>query len=633
MSIKKIYCIAKISLLAMIISSCLLLIQSCTDNESKYVTIHSNDGKISCKIWTGNEDIKSGGIKYSINYLDKEVVLPSGFQLNIDGDYYNGQFSIEDIKIDTVSQKWTNNFGEQREILDEYIQVKFFLKNSNKSKINFICRVYNEGVAFAYELPELDKSVTISKESFNFSFDDNYYSWVTQKAQGEYSKKRINEIVSKCEVPLLVEKDSNIKVAIAEASLVDYSSMKIISNSALKNTISTTLSHPAVKERPFQSPWRVVMIAESRGQLLEQNYILQNLNPSSEIDTSWITPGKVLREGELTTDGGMACVDFAASHNMQYVEFDAGWYGPENDMESDATTITLDEKRSKGPLDLQKVINYGKQKDIRVILYVNRRALENQLDDLLPLYSSWGVKGLKYGFVSVDTQESMEWLHDAIRKTAEYKMIVDIHDEYRPTGFSRTYPNLLTQEGIRGDEESISNTHTLITMFTRMLGGAADNTICYYDNKRVAKMGSHASQLAKAVCMFSPIQFLYWYDKPRVIENMGTEDEIEFFDNVPTVWDETKVLADDIGKFAVIARRKGNDWFVGAINGENNQEYSLDFDFLDSSKNYKCKIYQDDEQIDSRTKVRVDELNVNCKSKYDFKIKSNNGFAMHLECE
>lgn len=204
------------------------------------------------------------------------------------------------------------------------------------------------------------------------------------------------------------------------------------------------------------------MIADSPGKLLEQNYILQNLNPPCEIpDPSRIKPGKAIRDITLTTTGGLACIDFAVSHGLQYVEFDAGWYGPEYEMSSDATTITLDGKRSKGPFNLHEIVRYGEEKGIEVILCVNRRALEQQPDTLLPLYRSWGIAGIKYGFVQVGDQEYTRWLHEAVKKTAQYKM-VDIHDEYRPTGFSRTWPNLLTQEGIQtNDCQTIKTFRTL----------------------------------------------------------------------------------------------------------------------------------------------------------------------------
>ena len=229
--------------------------------------------------------------------------------------------------------------------------------------------------------------------------------------------------------------------------------------------------------------------------------------------------------------------------------------------------MNVDPKRSPGPLDLHEVIRYAGERGIGIILYVNRRALERQLDEILPLYRQWGVKGVKYGFVHVGSQTWTRWLHEAVRKAAEHRLMVDIHDEYRPTGYSRTYPNLMTQEGIAGDETSPVNQLTLTILFTRMLAGAADNTICYYD-QRVDRNASHAYQLAKAVCLYSPWQFLYWYDRPPAAPQdkggagnartaLGDEPELEFFDHMPTVWDDTRVLQGQIGQYAVIARRRG----------------------------------------------------------------------------
>jgi alpha-glucosidase len=287
------------------------------------------------------------------------------------------------------------------------------------------------------------------------------------------------------------------------------------------------------------------------------------------------------------------------------------------------------------------VISYAKSKNIKILLYVNRRALEQKLDEILPVFMDWGVSGIKFGFVQVGTQEVTSWMHDAIKKCADYKMVVDVHDEYRPTGFSRTYPNFLTQEGIRGDEESPSNSHTLITMFTRMLAGAGDNTICYYDNRVDAKMGSHASQLAKAVCLFSPLQFLYWYDRPvpspekkselwRKPNYLGDEPELEFFDNVPTVWDETRVLNAAIGEYGVIARRKGNEWFIGGINGDQERNLKISLSFLDPGLKYIASVYSDDPSVNTRTHVRTDRMEFDRNTVYTAVLKANNGVAVHI---
>jgi alpha-glucosidase len=256
-----------------------------------------------------------------------------------------------------------------------------------------------------------------------------------------------------CERPLVIEVGDGAFAAVAEAGLVEYARMRLSPDPRQAHSLVSSLASEVRAAGLLTTPWRVIMLGRTPGQLLEQNYLIMNLNePCAMEDTSWIRPGKVIREVTLTTTGGMACVDFAAEHNLQYVEFDAGWYGHEYSDQSDARTISVDPKRSKGPLDLHAVIEYAKQRDIGIIVYVNRRALERQLDEILPLYEKWGIKGVKYGFVQVGPQKWTAWLHEAVRKAADHHLMVDVHDEYRPTGYSRTYPNLMTQEGIAGDE-------------------------------------------------------------------------------------------------------------------------------------------------------------------------------------
>jgi alpha-glucosidase len=275
-------------------------------------------------------------------------------------------------------------------------------------------------------------------------------------------------------------------------------------------------------------------------------------------------------------------------------------------------------------------------------LYVNRRALEKQIDTILPLYKSWGIKGVKYGFVQVGSQEWTTWLHEAVKKAAENELMVDIHDEYRPTGFSRTYPNLLTQEGIRGDEESPSNEHTLITLFTRMIAGAGDNTNCYYAPRVTEKMGGHVSQLAKAVMIYSPWQFLYWYDRPEGSPGKkggaGDSDgfikyhpELDFYKNIPTVWDETKVLESEIGKFATIARRSGDDWFLGSLTGNEPRTCTIDFNFLDAGADFSATIYSFDPESESSTKVKIEQIRVNSSASVNFDILANSGIAIQIQ--
>ncbi|WP_406683238.1 glycoside hydrolase family 97 protein [Seonamhaeicola sp. MEBiC1930] len=609
-------------------------------------------------------------VTFSVFYGNQQVIETSVLEIVSEELDFSGEILVEKIEKTSENSTWESRFSELSTIPDNYNQVKIYLKQG-EAKLNVIARAYNEGVAFAYEIPEQNNLEEIKlSENIHYNFIQDFAVWSTPKrgkgvltAQGEYKKIPLTKLQEGCERPLLIEVADTLKIALAEARLVDYARLSYNKGTSSNFSILSSLdgrmekikhdlvSGAAISERdtkgfrihqklPIVSPWRVVMMGNSYADLLEKNYIIQNLNPPSAFDDSWVESGKILRETTLTTKGGFAAIDFVASHNMQYVHFDAGWYGNEMDNASDATTVTLDPKRSKGPFDVEAVCKYAKEKGVKVMLYINRRALEGKVDEVFPVLKKWGVSGVKYGFVRVGDEGATTWMHDAVKKAAEYNLVIDIHDEYRPTGFSRTYPNLLTQEGIRGDEETVPNEHTLITMFTRMLAGAADNTVCYY-NKRVDKMGSHASQLAKTVCLFSPIQFLYWYDKAPAApvkddglwgdtKTIGNEPELEFFNNVPTTWDETKVLEAEIGEIGVIARRKGNDWFVGGINGTTARNVALDFSYLDANALYKVKLYVDDDTVNTRTKVKIEEIEVKNTSELNLKIKSNNGFVMQI---
>jgi alpha-glucosidase len=603
-----------------------IILTSCS---SRKLNLNSPSGNLNIDILPGSSTYDSAIAEISLRRGSKDILLSSPVFLKTGEKKIDRKVKLIRFETESVSNSWENNFGSKKNIPDNYNQMKLYL-SAGSLKINLICRAYDEGAAFAWEIPAQDsiKQMTIADEKFLFRFPGDYTTWSAARAQAKYTKVPLSRIEKDCERPLVVEYDSTLTIALGEAALIDFPRMKFRADSSAGVGIRSILHEKATRELPFSSPWRYVLVGDNPGNLLEKNYLLLNLNEPSKIsDISWIRPGKVLREVTLTTAGGKEAVDFTASHNMQYVEFDAGWYGPENNDASDAKGVHVDPARSKGPLDLQEVIKYAKSKNIGILLYVNRRALERQIDTLLPIFKDWGVSGIKFGFVQVGTQKSTAWLHESIKKASAYNMIVDVHDEYRPTGFSRTYPNFLTQEGIRGDEESPENSHTLITMFTRMVAGPGDNTVCYYNERVDKKMGSHASQLAKTVCLFSPLQFLYWYD--RAI-NIGKEPELEFFNNVPTVWDETKVLHGKIGEYGMIARKKGDEWFIGGINGSTPVSLDVNFSFLDNGKTYQAKIYSDDPEVDTKTHVRIDSIQIDNKSEYKATLKANNGIAMHI---
>jgi alpha-glucosidase len=610
------------------------------------IEVKSPDGKV--VVWFDVRDVV--GFErcavYSVSCKGTTIITESRLGLNVkDSTPLGVGVEVEGVERRSGNTTWRPVYGEREEIADSYNEVKIRLQDRQGSgrRLVITFRAYNEGVAFRYEVPRQEGlgEYIISEERSEFGFGGDYECWATYSAQGEYNKVRLSEVKNGCERPLTIRIEGGPCVAVGEAALVDYARMKMGPVKNKPNTLVSSLSSEVVVKGALVTPWRVVLIGRTPGQLLENNFLFLNLNkPCAIKDTSWIKPGKVIREVTLTTAGGKACVDFAAEHGLRYVEYDAGWYGPEGSNEADARTVSVDPGRSKGPLELHEVIRYAESKGVGIILYVNRRALERQIDEILPLYRQWGIKGVKYGFVQVGSQKWTSWLHEAVRKAAENQLMVDIHDEYRPTGYSRTYPNLMTQEGIRGDETRPSNELTLTILFTRMLCGAGDNTICYYD-KRVEENASHAYQLAKAVCIYSPWQFVYWYDRPTKSPRkvggagggehiIGDEPELEFFDHVSTVWDETRVIHGRIGQYAVIARRSGDEWYIGCMNANKTRTLGVLLDFLRKDIKYVAHIYTDDPNVKTRTHVRIERMTVSSETILKAAMGSKGGMAVRI---
>lgn len=600
------------------------------------IEITSPDKKLAGKFYLTQDSL----LMWQVDYKNEALILPS--RLGITG-YISG-LVMKDVKESQVDTTWVPVYGE-RSIVRDYYNSKIIriARPRNRHELLLEVRAYNEGIAFRYIYDEHENGgryLHITEEKTEFTLPENTKAWFTGRAQSKYELLPLSNWPNECERPLTLELANGRYACLLEAEVVNYTRTKFVLSENKPNTILCK-PYDAVDEiSPFATPWRVVMAADKAGELLENNDIILNLNPPCEIEnTWWIRPGKVMRETTLSTKGAKELVDFAVKRNLQYIHFDAGWYGYEYVKESDATTVTVDPRRNpKGDLDLKEAIAYAKKHGIGVFVYVNQRALYAQLDEILPLYKSWGIDGIKFGFVQVGSFRWTTWMHEAVIKCAKYGLLVDIHDEYRPTGFSRTYPNLLTQEGIHGNEEMPSATQNTIQPFTRYIAGAADYTVCYYVQKSIIEAAGKKSkrplqttpahQLALSVICYSPLQFLYWYDKPSDSQD---EPELAFFDAVPTVWDDTKVLDGKPGEFASIARRSGNKWFVGIITNDEKREIRFSFDFLEPGKTYYAHLYYDDPKVKTRTQVGIKKIKVTHQSTLDIALKATGGEAMMIE--
>ena len=623
-----------------------LLIQAVSSQPRKF-EISSPDSRLVMQLMF-NEDETNNSLTYRVHYDGKEVVLESALGIESGNADWRKGMIFGEVKQSSRDSEWQPVYGERKTVRDHYNEstFSFIKKNNPRKKLQLIVRAYDSGLAFRYllaEHPDGGEYLHFTNEHTQFVMPEGTKGYFCPRAQSEYKLLPIDEFPGETERPLTMVLNNGLYASLAEAEMVNFSRMRFEKDAAKPNALTCALYGPVDEITPFATPWRVIMVAEKPGKLLENNDLLLNLNPPCAIeDPSWIKPGKVMREVTLSTSGAKKLVDFAVKRNLQYIHFDAGWYGFEYVAGSDATSVTVDPRRnSKGDLDLHEAIAYAKSKGIGVIVYVNQRALAAQLDTILPLYKKWGIAGVKFGFVQVGSHRWTTWLHEAIKKCAQYGLVVDIHDEYRPTGFSRTYPNLMTQEGIRGNEEFPDATHNTVLPFTRFIAGAADYTICYYrqdfgetsrDENGVPRgrfiKTTSAHQLALAVICYSPLQYMYWYDRP---EDSKDEPELEFFDAVPTVWDDTKVVNGEIGQFVTIARKSGDDWFIGTITNNDARELKIPLDFLEKGKKYEAIVYNDDPTVKTRTKVGIKKIKVDSTKVLDAKLLKSGGQAIWIK--
>lgn len=596
---------------------------------------------------------KEGKLLYSLDYAGKPVVEAGELGVNIDNHLVESAMGIpvdnsnvwtngmEVASVDRRSEDntWKPVYGEYAQIRDRYNEMTIHLLKGGKHQdgggtaydkrqqylLDIIVRAYDEGVAIRYHFPEatngLFMHITDDLTSFRFApgAEAYHYAWAQSHANKVKLLKSEAAWKEEAERPLTLRLDNGLYAAIGEAALSDFvrGKLKLKAN----NELQMALFHPADIITAYDMPWRFIMVGEKAIDLINNKQMVLNLNAPCQIqDTSWIKPGKAFRVCRLDMKTCMEGVDFCVDRGLQYIELDAGWYGPEMKMSSSALKVL--ETRD---IDMPKLCQYAKSKGIGVWVYVNQRALYQELDQLLPLYEKWGISGIKFGFVQIGSQEWTTWLHNAVKKCADHHIMVDIHDEYRPTGWSRTYPNLMTQEGIGGNEEMPDAEHNTILPFTRFLCGPADYTPCYF-NGRVKNTKAH--QLAMPVVYYSPITFLYWYDLPNVYKG---EKELDFWKNCPTVWDESKALQGEIGEYIVQARRSGNDWFVGAMTGLQARDITLNTaDFLQKGKKYRVEIYNDNPALNTRTKVSTVVQTIKAGKILKFHLQPSGGAALRF---
>ena len=574
---------------------------------------------------------------YSISHDGKAIVSESRLGLDLDNytweralarnypqyDCWMNGFTVDSISTSEHRSVITNLWGEQAVVPDNYNAATLHLSKHDGSnyRLDIEVRAYDEGIAFRYFFPEHPQAVfhKVTADMTEYTFAPGTKMWAAEWAQAPYELKLVDEVTSPIERAVTVELPNGLYCALADADVDDWCLEKNVASTTKPNTLTTTMYSPVDIVTYYATPWKVIITAESYAQLLEHRYIIDNLNPPCEIPDAadWIKPGAIMRCTTLSTEAALRNIDFCAKHHIPYMLFDWKWYEPCTSHDGDATKVIPQ-------IDMPKVVAYGHQHGVGIWLYVNQHALQRQMRQLFPILHEWGIVGVKSGFVEYASHRWAVWLHDMVRYAAENHLMINIHDEYRPSGFSRTYPNLLTQEGIRGNEEFPDATHNTVLPFTRMINGPADYTICYYD-KRLQNTRGH--QLAASLIYYSPLTTLFWYDKP---EAANDEPELSWFDNFKTTWDETRVLNGAPGSHIVVARRSGEEWYVAAITNTKARTITIPTNFLGDGKRYTVTIYNDDPTMNTRTKVSVKTVTIKAGKNINVTLQPSGGAALHF---
>jgi alpha-glucosidase len=590
-------------------------------------SIKSPDNKIEVIISNSEK------LNYSVVYNGRIIINPSqlGFEFK-DELAMTGDFTIVDQSIKNFNETWIPVVKSKHAVVvNNYNELQLTLKEKSDPmrQMEFFIRAYNDGAAFRYKLTRRGKvgDRQITKELTTFNIPGDPKAWIVE--YGGYSSSNESEFMehplsylnekSIAGMPMLMEYGNNCWVAITEAKIDNYAAF-YIGTTGVTNQLTTKLvpipgeSESGVKVRfadEVYTPWRVLMIGETPGTLIESE-IIQNLNdPCILKDPSWIKPGLSAWDhwwsGEVKMEMPVIkqYIDLASSMGWLYMLVDWQWYGKFNSAETDIT-------KWAPQISMPEIIQYAGSKNVKIIVWlyssdVNRNSAYKKA---FPLYEKWGLAGIKIDFMDRDDQQMVNWYHDIIKCAAENHLLVDFHGAYKPDGIIRTWPNMITREGVMGNEyykfsEKMSPEHNVKLAFTRMLAGQMDYTPGaflnvtkeQYKNQTPAVVwNTRAAELSKFVIYESPLTVVC--DHPDNILNQPGSD---FLKIVPATWDDIKFISGYPGDWVAIAKRSGDKWFVGIMNNSVGKNVELNLTFLPAG-NYEAETWSDTKNSDKEPK-------------------------------
>lgn len=645
--------------------------QSVTQKNSRNLELTSPNTNIrlefALRAMGGRQSVAS----YSISFNGRELIRPSSLQWQLAPHGLLRPLRLIGVVHGERDEVYTLNPGKTSSARDHYREMRVTLEeySAPSRRLDIVFRAYDDGVAFRYVVAQQaglsEFHLAAEHSTFACTGDPRMYVLplpsFTTPYEARYRTLRLSEISTDAllAAPLLIEYADGAWAAITEADLNDYAGMYLSGTpeGALTSRLSVRPDDPQLKVKaslPHASPWRVVMIADNPGRLIESN-LITNLNPPCAWpDTSWIKPGKTTfpwwNGYELGNSAGFHgaqdtrthkyYIDFCAASGIPYHSLDGfdniAWYG--------GTIVPYqgaDITRSLPEIDLPELLSYAKQKGVRLRLWMNSAAARAQMHHAFPIYEQWGIEGVMVDFFERDDQDMVDFVHDLLQLAAKHHLTVTLHNISKPTGLHRTYPNLMTIESVfnteynKWDPRGSTPEHELTVPFVRMLAGPLDYHCGSFHNvpplqfapRNIAPMtmGTRAHELARYVVYENYLPMTV--DYPAAYRN---QPGFEFLVQVPTTWDETKVLNGQIGSYLTIARRHETRWYIGSMAGNDGQTLTIPLNFIGSG-NYVAEIWSDDlTALDDATKVLRHKQAVTAADRLQAKLAPAGGHVIRL---
>ena len=654
--------------------ACILLGVTVQLFAQKNFRLQSPDNQLSVNVQVGER------ILYTVAHGEELVLNPSpvSIELNNDASFGIGS-TLQKNSITSVNREIAAHFYKRNTVKDQYRELVLEFKEG----FHLVFRAYNEGMAYRFiSSKKADFIVKNEQAVFNFAAGDQVWvPYVKSKAKNReeqffnsfentYTYTPVTKMDSTklAFTPVAVQLNSGKKVCIAEADVESYPGMYLVNNHGAASLHSDFATYPLktkqgghnelqqlVTERaPYIAkcksqthfPWRILIVAANDRELLDNDMVYKLAAPQRVADVSWVKPGKVAWEwwnhwglsgvdfvAGVNNQTYMAYIDFASRNNIEYVILDEGW----------AVNLKADLFQVVPEIDLEKLVAYGKKKNVGIILWAGYYAFDRDMEKVCKHYADMGVKGFKIDFMDRDDQQMVDFHYRAAQTAAKYRLMVDFHGTYKPTGLNRTYPNVINHEAVNGLEqmkwtgpEMDMVTYDVTMPFIRMVAGPLDYTQGAMRNatKRSHRgindqpmsQGTRCHQLAEYVVFESPLNMLC--DSP---DNYEREPEsVAFITGIPTVWDNTVSLSGAIGKHAVIARQKGDTWYVGGLTNWEERAVDIDLSFLGAG-DFTAELFKDGVNANRiATDYKKETISIPANKKLNLKMAQGGGFAMKI---